>query len=240
MSPVCPASWADSLLLSQGSRLMATSLKMLWPLKVPASLISKVLPCLFFLSHILQTSPIHPWNFTLSSVQLLSCVQLCNPIDCSMPDFPVHHQLLELTQTHVHRVDDAIQPSHPLSSPSPSAFILSQHRGLFQWVSSWHQVAKVLEFQLQISPSNEYSGLISFRMDWLHLLAVQGTLKHLLQLLSHKKGQSNATGSNVDEPRDYHTKWNKSERQIPYDITYMWNLKYDTNELYKTETDSQT
>ena len=78
-----------------------------------------------------------------------SCPTLCNPKDCSMPGFPVHHQLLELAQTHVHRVSDAIQPFHPLSSPSPPAFNLSQHQGLFQWVSSLHQVAKVLEFQLQ-------------------------------------------------------------------------------------------
>ena len=70
-------------------------------------------------------------------------------MDCSMPGFPVHHQLPELTQTHVHRVIDAILPSHPLSSPPPSAFSLSQHQGLFKWVISLHQVAKVLELQLQ-------------------------------------------------------------------------------------------
>ena len=78
-----------------------------------------------------------------------SCPALCDPMDCSTPGFPVHHQLPELVQTHVHRVGDAIQPSHPLSSPSPPAFNLSQHQGLFQWVSSSHQVAKILEFQLQ-------------------------------------------------------------------------------------------
>ena len=78
-----------------------------------------------------------------------SCPTLCDPMDCSTPGFLVHHQLLEFTQTHVHWVGDAIQPSHPLSSPSPPAFNLSQHQGLFQWVSSSHQVAKVLEFQLQ-------------------------------------------------------------------------------------------
>ena len=77
-----------------------------------------------------------------------SCMILCNPMHCSMPGLPVHHQLLELTQTHVHRVSDAIQPSHPLSSPFPPAFNLSQHEGLFQWCFS-HQVAKVLELQLQ-------------------------------------------------------------------------------------------
>ena len=84
-----------------------------------------------------------------SSVQSLSCVRLCDPIDCSTQGFPVHNQLLELTQTHVHRVSDAIQPSPHLSSPSLPTFNLSQHQGLFQWVSSLHLVAKVLEFQLQ-------------------------------------------------------------------------------------------
>ena len=86
---------------------------------------------------------------------------LCDPMDCSTLGFPVHHQLLELSQTHAGQVGDAIQPSHPLSSSSVPTFNLSQHQGLFQWVSSSHQVAKVLEFQLQISPSNEYSGLVS-------------------------------------------------------------------------------
>ena len=78
-----------------------------------------------------------------------SCLTLCDPMDCSTPGFPVHHQLLELAQTHIHRVGDAIQPSYPLSSPSPSTLNLSQHQGLFQGVSSSHQVAKVLELQLQ-------------------------------------------------------------------------------------------
>ena len=78
-----------------------------------------------------------------------SCPTLCNPMDWSMPGFPVHHQLPELAQSHVHRISDVIQPSHPLLSPSPPAFSLFQHQGLFQWVSSLHQVAKVLEFQLQ-------------------------------------------------------------------------------------------
>ena len=85
---------------------------------------------------------------TFSSVAQ-SCLTLCNPMDSSMPGLPVHHQLPELTQTHIHWVSDAIQPSHPMSSPSPPAFNLSQHQGLFQWVGSLHQVAKVLEFQLQ-------------------------------------------------------------------------------------------
>ena len=85
----------------------------------------------------------------ISSVQFSHSVLSCNPMDCSTPGLPVHHQLPELTQTHVHWVGYAIQPSHPLSSPSPPAFNLSQHRGLFKWVSSLHQVAKELKFQLQ-------------------------------------------------------------------------------------------
>ena len=104
----------------------------------------------------------------------------------SMPGLPIHHQLLEFTQTHVLRVSDAIQPSHPLLSHSPPTFNLSQHQGLFKWVSSSHQVAKYWSFSFSISPSNEYSVLISFRTDWLHLLAVQGTLKSLLQHHSSK------------------------------------------------------
>ena len=78
-----------------------------------------------------------------------SCLTLCHPIDYSTPGLPVHRQIQEFIQTHVHWVGYAIQPSHPLSSPSPPGFNLSQHQGLFQWVSSSHQVAKVLEFQLQ-------------------------------------------------------------------------------------------
>ena len=88
-----------------------------------------------------------------SSVQFSSvtqsCLTLCDPMNHSTPGLPVHHHLPEFTQTHVHRVGDAIQPSHPLSSPSPPAFSLSQHQVLYKWVSSSHQVAKVLEFQLQ-------------------------------------------------------------------------------------------
>ena len=128
----------------------------------------------------------------LSSVQFSSvaqsCPTLCDPMDCSTPVFPVHHQ--HLTQTHVHRVGDAIQPSHPLSSPSLPTFNLSQHQGLFQWVSSSHQVAKVLEFCFSISPSNEYSGLISFRIDWLDILAVQAQESLLKSLLQHHSSKA--------------------------------------------------
>ena len=123
-------------------------------------------------------------RLSLCSVQFSSaaqsCPTLCNPKDCSTPGLPVHHQLLEFTQTHVRWVGDAIQQAHLLSSPSPTTFNLSQHQGLFQWISSLHQMAKVLEFQLQHQSFHEYSGLISFRTDWLDLLAVQGTLKSLL------------------------------------------------------------
>ena len=90
-----------------------------------------------------------------------SCPTLCDPMDCSMPNFHVHHQLLKLTQTHVHQVGDAIQSSHPLLSPSP-AFSLSQLQGLFQWVSSLNQVAKILEFQLQHQSFQWIFRLISF------------------------------------------------------------------------------
>ena len=123
---------------------------------------------------------------SFSSAQ--SCPTLCDPMDCSMPGLPVHHQLPESTQTHVNWVGDAIQPSHPLSSshlllpPSifPSIRVLSNNPVLrIRWPKYW-------SFSFSISPSNEYSGLISFRMDWLDLLAVQGTLKSLLQQHSSK------------------------------------------------------
>ena len=109
-----------------------------------------------------------------------SCPTLWGLMDCSTPGFLVHHQFLELAQTRVHRVGDAIQPSHPLSSPF-SAFNLSQHQGLFQWVSFSIRWPKYWSLSFSISSSNEYSGLISSRMDWFDLLAVQGTLKSLLK-----------------------------------------------------------
>ena len=95
-----------------------------------------------------------------------SCPTLCDPIDCSRPGLPVHHQLPEFTQTHVHWVGDAIQPSHPLSSPSPPAFNLSQHQGPFQGISSLYQMAKVLEFQLQ-HQSLQWIFRTDFLQDWL-------------------------------------------------------------------------
>ena len=89
------------------------------------------------------------WEFIQFSSVTQLCPTLCDPMDGSAPGVPVHHQLLEFTQTHVHWISDAIQPSHPLSSPSPPAFNLSQNQGLFKCVSCSHQVAKILEFQLQ-------------------------------------------------------------------------------------------
>ena len=119
------------------------------------------------------------YRIQFSSVTQL-CPTLCDPMDCSTPGFPVHYQLPELTQSHVHRVSDAIQPSHLLSSPYPPAFNLSQHQGFsnesvlrIRWPKYW-------SFSFSISSSDEYSGLISFRMDWLDLLAVQGTLENIL------------------------------------------------------------
>ena len=112
-----------------------------------------------------------------------SCSTLFDPMDCSSPALPVHHQLLEFTQTHVHRVGDAIQPSHPLSSPFLPPSIFPSIR-VFSNESVLHiRWPKCCSFSFSISPSNEYSGLISFRMD---LLAVQGTLKSLLQHHSSK------------------------------------------------------
>ena len=122
--------------------------------------------------------------FQFSWVQSLSRVQLfATPLDYSTPGFPVHHQLPELAQTHVHRVSDATQSSHPLSTPSPPVFNLAQHQGLFQsvlhirWPKYW---------SFSFSSSKEYSGLISFRIDWFDLLAVQGTVKNLSQHHSSK------------------------------------------------------
>ena len=106
------------------------------------------------------------------------CLTLCDPIDCSTPAFPVLYYLLELAQTHV---DYAIKPSHPLLPPSPPALSLSQHQGLFHWVGSLHQVARVLVLPLQHQSFQWLFRTISFRIDWFDLLAVQGTLKSHLQ-----------------------------------------------------------
>ena len=125
-------------------------------------------------------------HFSQSSSVTQSCPALCDSMDCSMPGFPVHHQLLDLAQTRVHRVSSAIQPSHPLSSPSPPACSLSSIR-VFSSESTLHiRWPKYWSFTFSISPSNEYSGLFSFRIDWFDFLAVQGTLKGFLQHHSSK------------------------------------------------------
>ena len=123
-------------------------------------------------------------GFLFSSVSQL-CLTLCDPMDWSMPAFSVLHQLLELAQTHIDQVGDAIPPSYPLLSPSPafnfpSIRVFSNQSVLcIRWPKYWN-------FRFNISPSNEHPGLISFRMDWLDLIAVQGTLKSLLQHHSSK------------------------------------------------------
>ena len=123
-------------------------------------------------------------------VQFSSVTQLCptllDPKNRSTPSLPVHHQLLELTQTHVHWVGDVIQPSRPLSSPSPPAFSLSQHQSLFQESALHIRQPKYWSFNFSIIPSNEHPGLISFGVNWLDLLAVQETLKSFLQHHSSK------------------------------------------------------
>ena len=117
--------------------------------------------------------------FQFSSVAQ-SCPILCDPMNCSTPGLPVHHQLPEFTQTHVHWVGDAIQPSHPLSSLSPAPNP-SQHQSFSNELTLRMRWPKYWSFSFSVIPSKEIPGLISFRMDWLDLLAVQGTLKSLLQ-----------------------------------------------------------
>ena len=130
------------------------------------------------------------YSKSLSSVQFSPvtqlCPTLCSPMDCSMPGLAVHHQLQEFTQTHVHWVGDTIEPSHPLLSPSPPAFNLSHIRVFsnesvlrIRWTKYW-------SFSFSLSPFNEYSGLISLRMDWLDFLAARGTVKSLLPHHSSK------------------------------------------------------
>ena len=111
---------------------------------------------------------------------------LCDPVDYSPPGLPVPHHLLEFSQVHVHWIGDVIQPSYLLLPSSPAAFNFSQHQGFFQWVGSSHQVAKVLELQLQHQSFQEYSGLIFLKVGWLDLLSVQGTLRSLPQHHSSK------------------------------------------------------
>ena len=117
---------------------------------------------------------------SVSSVQSLSCLTLCNPMDSGTPGFPVYHQLPEFTQTHIHQVGDAIQPTHPLSSPLLMPSIFPSIRVFSIESVLCIRSPKYWSFSFSIRPSKEYSGLISFRMDWFDLLAVQGTLKSFL------------------------------------------------------------
>ena len=128
--------------------------------------------------------------FLVKGIQLSSvtqsCLTPCDPVNCSTAGLPGHHQLPELTQTHVHWVGDAIQPSHPLSSPSSPALIFLSIRVFSNESVLSIRWSKYWSFSFSISHSNEYSGLISFRMNWLDFLAVQGTLKSLFQYHSSK------------------------------------------------------
>ena len=130
-----------------------------------------------------------------SSVQFSSvtqsCLTLCSSFDCSMPGLPIHHQLPEFTQTHIHRIGDAIQPSYPLSSPSSPTFNLSQHLGLFKWVNSSYQVAKVLEFQLNISPSKNIQDWLP--LGWTDWISLQS------------KGLSRASSNTTVQKHQFHT-----------------------------------
>ena len=126
---------------------------------------------------------VHQFKCSVSSVSQ-TCLTLCNPTDCSTPGFLVHHQHPELAQIHIHWVGDAIQPSHPLSSPSPPTFNLSQHQGLSNESVLCIRWSKYSSFSLSISPLNEYSGLISFRIDWFDLHAVQGKTPCSLKVFS--------------------------------------------------------
>ena len=170
-------------------------------------------------------------DYQLSSVAEL-CLPLCDPMNCSTPGLRVHHQLPELTQTHAHRVSDAIQSFHPLSSPSPPAFNLSQHQGLFQWVSSLHQVAKVLKLQHQSFQwifRNDF-----FRINWFDLLAVQGTLKSIFQHHSSKASILRHSAFKLSHPHIssvqllsrvqlFATPWTAA-CQASLSITNSWNL----------------
>ena len=132
---------------------------------------------------VLKGEWLNSWYVRLSPVQFSaqSCPTLRDPMNRSAPGLPVCHHLPEFTQTHVHWVRDAIQPSHPRSSPSSPAPNPSQHQSLFQWVNLRIRWPKYWSFSFSIIPSKEIPGLISFRMDWSDLLVVQGTLKSLLQ-----------------------------------------------------------
>ena len=148
--------------------------------------------------------------------------------------FPSHQKLPELSQNRVHRVSDAIQPSHPLSFPSSPAFSLSQHQGLFQWVSSSNQEAKYWSFSFSISPSNEYSGFICFRIDWFDLFAGQGTLKSLLQHYNSKTSVLRCSAFCSPTLTSIHDYWKNRSFATWTFIGTMWQCCSYTND---TQTD---
>ena len=166
-----------------------------------------------------------------------SCPTLSDPMNRSMPGLPVHHQLLELAQTHVHWVGEAIQPSHPLLSPSPSAFNLFPAIRVFSNESflciRW---PKYRSFSFSISPSNEYSGLISFRVDCLDCLAVQGTLKSLVQHHSSKASILWHSAFSIVQPSHPYmtttktialTRWTSPVAQLVKNPPAMWETWFD-------------
>ena len=181
-------------------------------------------------------------SFETVSIQFSSVTQSCptlyDPMDCSMPGFSVHHQLSELAQTHDNWVGDAILPSHPRSSPSPPAFSLSSIR-VFSSESALHiRWPKSWRFSFSTNPSNEYSGLISFRMDWLDLLAVQGTLKSLLQHHNSKASILWHSAFLIVQLTSIHDYWKKHNITENYkakeSCKYGWNpgLRHCRQSLY--------
>ena len=150
-----------------------------------------------------------------SSVTQL-CPTLCNPMECSTPGFPVHHQLLKLAQTHAHLIGDAIQPSHPLLAPSPPALNFPSIRVFSSELALCIRWPKYWSFNFSISLSNEYSGPISFRIEGFDLLAVQGTLKSLLQHDSSKV-------------------WNIPQREEPGRLEYMGSQRVGHNLVTKQQ-----
>ena len=144
-------------------------------------------------------SQVHPFSSVAQS-----CPTLCDPTDCSTPGFPVLHQLPEPTQTHIHRVSDAIQPSHPLSSPSLPAFNLSQHQGHFQWVSSLHLVAKVLEFQLQ---HQSFQWTFRSPLEWTGWISLQSKgLSRVFSYTTVQKHQFFGTQLSLQTNSHIHTR----------------------------------
>ena len=167
-------------------------------------------------------------------------------MDRSTTGLPVHHQLLGFTQTHVHWVGDAIQPSHPLSSPSPPAFNFSQHQGLFQWVSSSHQVAKVLEFQLQHQSFLEYSGLISFmanrwgnsgKSDRLYFWGAPKSLQMVMAAMKLKtlapwKKSYDQPRQHIKKQRCYFVNKGASNQSYGFSSSHVWMWELDYKESW--------